>query len=165
MVKRRSRFWFKNEKELMSSLGMKGTPGSGNRIIKEDGQNEYLIAQLKSTDKSSITINLTDINTLLYNATVAHKLPLFINQFIGGPVLISMRLEDVVDVAKYLETGVCQGPRFCDIIAIAEERKPRNKPPLVRSGGREAVRAKLAQARELEYQKRLEERKRKKWGS
>lgn len=162
MAKRRSKFWFKNEKELMASLGMKGTPGSGNRLIKEDGQNEHLIAQLKSTEKSSITINLTDIQTLLYNATVAHKIPLFINQFIGGPILISMRLEDVVNVAKYLETGEHEGPRFRDIIAIADEQKPHTKPPLVRSGGREAVRAKLAKAREQEYQRRLNERKNRK---
>lgn len=162
MARRRSRYWFKNEKELMSSLGMKGTPGSGNRVIKEDGQNEHLIAQLKSTDGSSITINLNDVNKLLYNSTVAHKLPLFINQFVGGPILISMRLEDVNDVAEYLETGVTSGQRFCDIIAIAEERKPHAKPPLVKSGGREAVRAKMAKAREANYQKMLEERKNRK---
>lgn len=35
--KKTSKFYFKNEKELMRSLGLNPTPGSGNKIRKEDG--------------------------------------------------------------------------------------------------------------------------------
>lgn len=157
MAKRRSKFWFKNEKELMNSLGMKGTPGSGNRIVKEDGQNEHLIAQLKSTDGSSVTIKLEDVNKLLYNSTVAHKLPLFISQFINGPILVSVRLEDLIDIAEYLVTGAYDGKRFQDIEQITEQAQ-QVQFPMIKSGGREAVKAKIAKEKEKE----LEERKRKK---
>ena len=37
MQKKPVKFWFKSEKELMLSLGLKPTPGSGNKIRKEDG--------------------------------------------------------------------------------------------------------------------------------
>lgn len=162
MAKRRSKFWFKNEKELMHSLGMKGTPGSGNGIIKEDGQNEHLIAQLKSTDGSSLVIKLDDVTSLLYHATVSHKLPVFINQFINGPILISVRLEDLRAVAEYMETGAHKEERFQGIAEIATNKSIHAKPAIVKSGGREVVRAKMQRAKEAEYQRIAKERKVKK---
>lgn len=147
--KRQTKFWFRNEKELMKSLGLKGTPGSGNKIIKEDGQNEHLIAQLKSTDGNTITIKLADINSLLYNAAVAHKLPLFINQFVDGPILVSMRLQDIPAIAKYLKTGEVN-ERFDDL--VCEEKFVKNK-TLIRSGNREKVKTQMAIEREQQYKK------------
>lgn len=159
--KRGSKFWFKNEKELMRSLGLNPTPGSGNRIIKEDGQNEYLIAQLKSTEGSSITIKLQDVNSLIYNSTVTHKLPLFINQFIDGPILVSMRLQDIPEVAKYLSTGQFTKDRFCDIMVTeGDEDKP--ELPTIKTGNRKAVRKKLQDEKEKEYERIKLERKRRK---
>ena len=100
-----SKFWFKNEKQLMRSLGLNPIPGSGNGIVKEDGQNDYILAQLKSTDKSSATIKLQDITQLTYHAEIAHKAPLFITQFIGGPVLLMMKLEDIDIIHEFITTG------------------------------------------------------------
>ena len=160
--KRKSKFWFKNEKELMRSLGLNPTPGSGNRIIKEDGQNEHLIAQLKSTEGSSITIKLQDVNTLIYNSTVTHKLPLFINQFIDGPILVSMRLQDIPEISKYLLTGQFTKDRFCDII-VSDGNDDKPKLPTIKTGNRKAVRKKLQAEKEKEFERIKSERKDSKW--
>lgn len=149
--KHQVKFWFRNEKELMKSLGLKGTPGSGNKVIKEDGQNEHLIAQLKSTDGNTLTIKLTDVNSLMYNAAVTHKLPLFINQFIGGPVLVSMRLQDIPTIAKYLKTGEIEKRFDDDLVCI--EKTTQNK-TLIRSGNRVKVRNKMVSEREQKYNKK-----------
>lgn len=115
--KRNPKFWFKNEKELMKSIGLNPVPGSGNGAKKEDGQNDYIIAQLKSTEADQTTIKLQDINTLYYHAAVSHKTPLFINQFINGPILLSIRLEDLEDVYNYLTKKVIK-KRETSIIKI-----------------------------------------------
>ena len=159
MKKKTSKFYFKNEKELMRSLGLNPTPGSGNKIIKEDGQSDKIIAQLKSTEGSQITIKLSDLNILLYNATVTHKLPIFINQFVGGPILISARLEDFVDVAKYLETGKMDSKRFED---IAIERDDENeKLNMIVSKKRKQVRSRMEKEKIKKYEQIKNERKRK----
>ena len=49
--KRSFKFYRQNEAEVMKSLGLKPTKNSGSGWIeKEDGQNDYIICQLKSTD-------------------------------------------------------------------------------------------------------------------
>lgn len=132
-MKRAIKYYFKNEKQLMKALGLVPVPGSGNGAKKEDGQNDYIIAQLKSTDSSSIVIKQTDLNTLIYNSIVSHKIPIFINQFINGQILISMRLEDIPDVANYIKCGKvdCKDdfdilPKPCSVIhkkIISTKRK------------------------------------------
>lgn len=106
-MKRSGKFYFKNEKEVMKSLGLKQTKGSGNGWLeKEDGQNDYLICQLKSTDAQSIRVKQEDIRTLEYNADVAHKLPIFAIQFLNtGEVWLMAKPEDFTGVAEYLNTG------------------------------------------------------------
>lgn len=150
MKKRNVKYWFKNEKELMCSLGLKGTPGSGNGIIKEDGQNEYIIAQLKSTDKSQITIKLVDVNSLFFNASVTNKLPIFINQFINGPILVSMKLEDIPMVAKYLKTGSVES-RDNNIIIECEND---DRGDQIKCGNRQKVMNQLKKEREKKYKNR-----------
>ena len=77
-MKRSGKFYRKNESDVMKELGLEPTPNSGSGwIIKEDGQNDYLICQLKSTDAQSIKINQKDIRTLEKNAVTAHKIPIF----------------------------------------------------------------------------------------
>lgn len=74
-----------NEAEIMEALGLKPTINSGSGWIeKEDGQNEFLICQLKSTDKRSISLKQEDLNTLVYNAKVAHKIPIFAVNFLNN---------------------------------------------------------------------------------
>lgn len=110
MMKRSGKFYRKNEAEVMKSLGLKPTPNSGSGPVwKEDGQSENVICQLKSTDAQSIRVNKSDIDTLLYNAAVAHKLPVFAIQFLqSNEVYLLVRPEELCEAAKYIKTGEYQ---------------------------------------------------------
>lgn len=85
MGQRRTGRWYsKHEKEILASLNLKPTPASGSGWLqKEDGYNDNILAQLKSTDKSSLILKLDDINKLEYHAAVQNKAPLFIVDFIA----------------------------------------------------------------------------------
>ena len=104
---RSGKFWYKNEREVMELLGMHQVPGSGNGwVSKEDGENENVLCQLKSTDASSIRVQKQDIDKLEYHALVSKKLPVFAIQFVmSGQVYILMKPQDVTEVAKYVSTG------------------------------------------------------------
>ena len=145
-MRRSSKFWFKNEKQLMRSLGLNPIPGSGNGIVKEDGQNDYILAQLKSTDKSSATIKLQDITQLTYHAAIAHKAPLFITQFIGGPVMLMMKLEDLDVVHEYITTGKTEA-RSTDTISC-EPAIGGAKRCKIKAGNTSGLRDRMAKDRE-----------------
>jgi len=104
------KFYRQNEAEVMKSLGMRPTSNSGSGWIeKEDGQNDYLICQLKSTDKQSIKVAQKDIEILEINARVTHKIPIFAIQFLNvGDVFLMIRPEDLKNVSEYIETGKCE---------------------------------------------------------
>jgi hypothetical protein len=97
MNKRSTKFYRKNEAEVMKRLGFKPTKNSGaGWIEKEDGQNEQCICQLKSTDKQSISIKQNDIHILEQNAAISHKLPVFALQFLNtGEVWVMIKPEDL----------------------------------------------------------------------
>ena len=105
--KRSGKFYRKNEKEVMKMLGLEPTKNSGSGWIeKEDGKNENVLCQLKSTDAQSIKVSKQDLDTLHYNATVAHKLPVFAIQFLqSNEVYLVMTPDILEDIAKYLKTG------------------------------------------------------------
>lgn len=127
MAKRTTRFYRQNEAEVMSALGLKPTKNSGaGWVEKEDGQNDHLIAQLKSTDAASIKINLRDIEVLEANALVCHKVPVFVIQFLGtGDTFIMARPSDMNQVVQYINTGNCQRPT--DGFELTEGKKPKVK--------------------------------------
>lgn len=106
-MKRTTKFYRKNEEEVMKSLGLEPTPNSGaGWIVKEDGQSDELICQLKSTDAQSIKVNQKDIRILEKNANIEHKLPVFAIQFLNtSEVWLMIKPEDLVDVAQYIKTG------------------------------------------------------------
>lgn len=106
-MKRSGKFYRKNEAEVMKALGMEPTKGSGSGWVeKEDGQNENAICQLKSTDALSISIKQQDIDTLLHNADVAKKIPVFAIQFLrSGQTYLLARPEDMQDLSEYIKTG------------------------------------------------------------
>lgn len=108
--KRSTKFYRKNEEEVMESLGLKPTPNSGSGwVVKEDGQNDFVICQLKSTDAQSIKVNQKDIRILEKNARIEHKLPMFAIQFLNtGEVWLMAKPEDFTEVSKYIETGACE---------------------------------------------------------
>lgn len=114
MPNRSGKFYRKNEAEVMRNLGLVPTKNSGSGWIeKEDGQNETVIAQLKSTDAESIRIHQKDISILEYNASVAHKVPVFVVQFLNNnDVFIMARPCDMYDLVMGIDHGSSQRP--CD---------------------------------------------------
>lgn len=83
MRKRTGKFYNKNEKETLLKLGLTPAPQSGaGWIVKEDGENEDFMVQLKSTDASSYRIDMLDIKKLEYHASVSNKIPMFLIQFL-----------------------------------------------------------------------------------
>lgn len=125
MAKRSTRFYRRNEEEVMEALGLQPTKNSGaGWVEKEDGQNDYLIAQLKSTDANSIRVQLKDIEILEANALVAHKVPMFVIQFLGtGDIFVMARPSDMEQVVQYINTGNCQRPT--DGFELTEGKKPK----------------------------------------
>ena len=103
--KRTGKFYRKNEAEVMKQLGLTPTKNSGSGPLeKEDGYNNTLICQLKSTDAESISIKQKDLHTLEYNAVVSHKTPVFAIQFLNtGEVWLIAKPDDFPLVCKGLE--------------------------------------------------------------
>ena len=103
-MKRSGKWYRKNEQDVMRSLGLEPTPNSGSGwIVKEDGQSDSVICQLKSTDKESINIKKLDLDKLVRNAAVTHKVPVFAIQFISsGDVYLMVKPEDVTDLADHM---------------------------------------------------------------
>lgn len=132
-MKRSGKFYYRNERETMEMLGMRQVPGSGNGwVAKEDGENEHLLCQLKSTDGDSIGIKKIDIDKLLLNAETEHKLPVFAVQFLkSGEVYLLVRPIDIEEVAEYLDTGVVKRPEKDDIVEVKKTRM--KKKSVVRS--------------------------------
>ena len=102
---RSGKFYRKNEREVMKNLGLKPTKNSGSGWIeKEDGENETIIAQLKSTDSESIKVNLLDLKKLFYHADISHKTGIFVIQFLQeNEEFIIISPEDLQKVAKGLK--------------------------------------------------------------
>ena len=97
MNKRTTKWYRKNEAELMKRLGFKPTRNSGATWIdKADGQNNHCICELKSTDKASFTVKQEYLHTLEANAIEAHKLPVFAFQFINrDEVWLAIKESDI----------------------------------------------------------------------
>lgn len=120
--KRSFKFYRENEREVMESLGLKPTKNSGSGWVeKEDGQNDAVICQLKSTDAQSIKVNQKDIRVLEKNARVEHKIPMFAIQYLNtGEVWLMIKPEHIQQIGKYLETG--EKPADLDLgIELGEE--------------------------------------------
>lgn len=82
--KRSTKFYRKNESEVMKRLGFKPTKNSGAGWVEKcDGQSELFICELKSTDKESYTLKQKTLQELEYHACVAHKTPIFALQFLN----------------------------------------------------------------------------------
>lgn len=117
MNKRSTKWYRKNEAEVMERLGFKPTRNSGaGWVEKEDGQSEQCICQLKSTDKQSISVKQNDLHILEQNAAISHKLPVFAIQFINtNEVWVMIKPEDLKtiqslvkgeDISEQLKFGV-----------------------------------------------------------
>jgi Holliday junction resolvase len=127
IMKRSFKFYRKNEAEVMESLGLKPTKNSGSGWVeKEDGQNDYIICQLKSTDAQSIKVNQKDIRVLEKNARIEHKLPVFAIQFLNtGEIWLMAKPEDFTSVSEYIETGQTTIQEVLDIEDVQQEKPKR----------------------------------------
>lgn len=97
MNKRSTKWYRKNEAEVMRRLGFKPTRNSGATWIEKcDGQSDHCICELKSTDNSSFTVKQEYLHTLEANAIEAHKLPVFAFQFLNtDEVWLSIKESDI----------------------------------------------------------------------
>ena len=135
-MKRSGKFYRKNEAEVMRALGLEPTKNSGSGWIeKEDGQNDYLICQLKSTDAQSIRVQQKDIRILEHNAAISHKIPIFAIQFLNtGEVWLMAKPIDFQAVSEYLDIGYIKEHKR-DILELKElfEFDEENKTEVINS--------------------------------
>jgi Holliday junction resolvase len=119
---RTQKWYLKNEAEVMQDLGLKPAKGSGNGWVeKEDGENDYVIAQLKSTDKESYKINQLDLEKLEYHAMVSSKTPMFVIQFLNNDSRYALvSIEDIPKIAEYINTGRIEKTQSEPIIELSE---------------------------------------------
>lgn len=103
MNKRSTKFYRKNEAEVMKRLGLHPTKNSGAGWIEKcDGQNELFICELKSTDKESYTLKQKTLQELEYHAYVAHKIPIFALQFLNrDEVWVAITEEEFKEYMEY----------------------------------------------------------------
>lgn len=97
MTKRSTKFYRKNEAEVMKRIGFKPTRNSGATWIEKcDGQSDHCICELKSTDNNSFTVKQEYLHTLESHAIEAHKLPVFAFQFLNtDEVWLSIKESDI----------------------------------------------------------------------
>lgn len=110
MVKRTTKWYRKNEAEVMQRLGFKPTRNSGATWIdKGDGQNEHCICELKSTDKESYRLEQTTLHTLEANAIEAHKLPVFALQFLNvDEIWLAVKETDIEAFKQLVRASVLE---------------------------------------------------------
>ena len=103
MQKRSTKWYRKNEAEVMHRLGLKPTKDSGAGWIEKcDGENEHFLCELKSTDHESFSIKQSVLHVLEHHALEAHKIPLFAFQFINrDEVWVAIKEEDSEFLKKY----------------------------------------------------------------
>ena len=105
-MKRNGKFYSRNEKETLKKLGLTPAPMSGaGWIVKEDGENEKYMVQLKSTDAFSYRIDLLDVEKLEYHADVSNKEPVFLVQFLKkNKIYALVNVESIFNVEKVSNT-------------------------------------------------------------
>ena len=87
----------------MRSLGFEPVKGSGSGWIhKEDGESEVALAQLKSTEAESYKLNYLDIEKLEYHASVSHKLPVFVIEFLNRGTYVLLNVKDFDQLYDFL---------------------------------------------------------------
>jgi hypothetical protein len=138
----------------MTDLGLVPTKGSGGGWIeKEDGQNDHIIAQLKSTDKESYKLKKLDLERLEYNASVARKVPVFIIQFLQDDTRYAlMAIEDIPKINEYLNTGETTNSSDEDLDIVIEELPPKPQGKKIGSGSK--AREKFNKQKQKEWENR-----------
>ena len=165
MNKRSTKFYRKNEEQVMKRIGLTPTPNSGaGEVWKEDGQSEHFICQLKSTDHQSISVKQQDIHTLEYNAMISHKLPIFAIQFLNTDEVWLMVKDTDIEQIKNILLGKEEEKEIEEIFEKSVDKHIRksynidsNKEEEARERFKERSR-KEREAREENYKKRQKEK-------
>lgn len=124
MTKRSTKFYRKNEAEVMHRLGFKPTRNSGATWIEKcDGQSGHCICELKSTDNSSFTVKQEYLHTLESHAIEAHKLPVFAFQFLNtDEVWLSVKESDIEAFKDLIRQSVLE-----ELKESITSKKPQSK--------------------------------------
>lgn len=140
MVSKSTKWYRKNEAEVMKNLGLKPTSNSGSGWIeKADGQNDDVICELKTTDANSYRLNLQDLQKVEHHGMVSHKVPVFAVQFTKSEeVYLVLKPEDLMDLAEGLKNGEFN-KRFDDEVVDVVDVKTDNPKRKIKSsrGSRE----------------------------
>lgn len=122
MPKRSGKFYSQNEKRTLKALGLTPAPASGaGWVVKEDGENETLMVQLKSTDSLSYRLSRLDMKKLEFHADVSHKVPVFLVQFLKDDRLYAIIDVKNIDDLFYGLRGIKPTTTSVDIASIREE--------------------------------------------
>lgn len=124
MTKRSTKFYRKNEAEVMHRLGFKPTRNSGATWIEKcDGQSDHCICELKSTNNSSFTVKQEYLHTLESHAIEAHKLPVFAFQFLNtDEVWLSIKESDIEAFKGLIRQSVLE-----ELQESVTSKKPQSK--------------------------------------
>ena len=166
-AKRDGKFYFKNEKEVMKRFGLVPTKQSGGGWIeKEDGFNDSLICQHKSTDATSYRIRMEDIEKLEYHAMVDHKVPVFMVQFLQtDDIFLLLRPEHISDIYNHLTLPKGSSEIKPEaLINISEDDSEEDEPKrkMIKSGNKEKyekVREKERIKKDKEFKEKLKQSK------
>ena len=123
MRKRSGKFYSNNEKKTLESLGFVPSPMSGaGWIVKEDGENDGAMVQLKSTDSSSYRLDILDMKKLEYHAYVSNKVPIFLVQFLKQDKVYA--IVDVSNIDDLFEAFNCnKKPEYQKITKIENKNE------------------------------------------
>ena len=123
MRKRSGKFYSNNEKKTLESLGFVPSPMSGaGWIVKEDGENDVAMVQLKSTDSSSYRFDILDMKKLEYHAYVSNKVPIFLVQFLKQDKVYA--IVDVSNIDDLFEAFNCnKKPEYQKITKIENKNE------------------------------------------
>lgn len=115
-----TRDYRENEELVMRQLGLEPVPGSGcGWRHKGDGQSEHVLAELKSSEKESISIKWQDVRKLECQAKVVHKIPLFvINDLTRGNSYVMMNPEFLPAIAELLTEGTTEALKEVQWIGV-----------------------------------------------
>lgn len=148
MRKRSGKFYSNNEKKTLESLGFVPSPMSGaGWIVKEDGENDVAMVQLKSTDSSSYRLDILDMKKLEYHAYVSNKVPIFLVQFLKQDKVYA--IVDVSNIDDLFEAFNCnKKPEYQKITKIENK----NERKMIRSSKKS--RDEFMKERNVKYTKR-----------
>lgn len=121
MPKQSTRFYRKDERNTNDDYGLKTRADSGaNWVNKLDGENDHMIASIKSTEKASFSIKFADLHELEYQALVANKLPIFlVKDLTSDKRYLIIEESNLPDTAKHFKYRT--GPKTAETEAPKEE--------------------------------------------